>query len=179
MSFIRPEAAQTLRRWAEPAIYGGLACWGLVHGITLILRGTWTGWVLAGLGIVAALGLAGAVQRTLVAWRNRQAGPGTVSIREGQIAYFGPLGGAILALDALTAIDIRTGEGGGLYWVLADEIGQIVEIPGGADGAVALLDRLGTLKGFDHSAVTRSMRMSGAARQMIWRRDAQRRVSAS
>ena len=119
------------------------------------------------------------MQRTLVAWRNRQAGPGTVSIREGQIAYFGPLGGAILALDALTAIDIRTGEGGGLYWVLADEIGQIVEIPGGADGAVALLDRLGTLKGFDHSAVTRSMRMSGAARQTIWRRDAQRRVSAS
>lgn len=177
MSFVRREAADTLRRYGEPVLYAVLAVWGLWHGATLILRGAWTGWVLAGIGLVAALGMIGAAERALVAWRSRRAGPGTVSIREGQIAYFGPVGGAVLALDALTAVDIRVDRQTGRHWILTDEIGQIVEIPAGADGAVALLDRLGTLRDFNHSAVIGAMRTRGAGRICIWRR--RRQASAS
>ena len=170
MSFIRPEAADALRRYGEPALYLGVTAWGLGQSSALILRGAWTGWVLVAFGVLAGLGLAGAVERALVAWRSRRAGPGTVTIREGQIAYFGPLGGAVLALDALTAVDIQTDRHQNLLWILSDEIGQIVEIPSGAVGAVALLDRLGTLDGFDHAAVISATRSRQAVRARIWRR---------
>lgn len=170
MSFIRPEASAALRRYGEPVLYAAVAGFGLVQGISLILRGAWTGWLLTVIGALAALGLVGAAERAYLAWRNRDAGPGTVTIREGQIAYFGPLGGGILALDALTAIDIRIGARRDLIWVLSDELGQIVEIPGGADGAVALLDRLSTLAGFDHGNVMAASRAQRPTRLPIWRR---------
>lgn len=179
MSFIRPQAADALRRFGEPVLYAVLAGWGLGHGSMLILRGAWTGWVLAAIGIFAALGLIGAAERALVAWRNRRAGPGTVSIREGQIAYFGPLGGAVLALDALTAIDIRTDRRGELYWRLSDEIGQIVEIPAGADGAVSLLDSLGALRHFNHSAVVAAMSKRKVGLTPVWHRRGQASASIS
>ena len=179
MSFFRPEATAALRRYGEPVAYLVLGGWGLIHGTTLILRGTWTGWVLVGLGVLAALSLFGAAERALVAWRSQRAGPGTVSIREGQIAYFGPLGGAILAMDALTGVDIHNTGQGDIIWILTDEIGQIAEIPGGADGAVALLDRLGALKGFDHGRVVSAMRTSTPQRFVIWRRAPQPSLSGS
>ncbi len=180
MSFIRPEAEAALRRYGELAIYGGVAAWGLWQGAVLLGRGAWTGGVLLAIGVLAALGLFGAVERTLVAWRGRRAGPGTVNVREGQIAYFGPLGGAIMAMDALTRVGIRTTERGGiagdLFWVLEDEFGQMVEVPGGADGAVALLDRLGTLPGFDHRAVVMATASREPGMVDVWTKDRRSRL---
>ena len=179
MSFIRPEARDALRRYGEPALYAALAGWGLVHGVGLILRGAWTGWLLAVIGVLAALGLVGAAERALLAWRSRREGPGTVTIREGQIAYFGPISGAVLALDALTAVDIVVDGQGEMCWYLADETGQAAAIPAGADGAVALLDRLGTLQGFDHTAMIGAVRSRQAGRTPLWRRTRQAPASIS
>ena len=179
MSFIRPEAEAAIRRYGELAIYGGVAIWGLWQGWTLLDRGSWVGGILIVLGALAALGLFGAVERALVAWRGRRAGPGTVNVREGQIAYFGPLGGAILAMDALTRVTIRTSPGGAtgdMFWVIEDEFGQMAEIPGGADGAVALLDRLGTLPGFDHGAVMRATASRDGGYSVVWERKARGRI---
>lgn len=179
MSFVRPEATRALQRYGEPALYCLIGLWGLGQGVSLILRGNWSGWLLLILGVLAVLGLIGAARRAFMAWRNRRAGPGTVTIREGQIAYFGPIQGAIIALDALTAIDIRIGQDGDLFWILSDELGQKIEIPGGADGAVSLLDRLGSLNGFDHSRVMSAMRKQADSEWAIWRRKDQTSPSLS
>lgn len=174
MSFLRPEAMAALRRYGEPAVYAILGGWAVWKGVVLLGRGSWVGGFLLVIGAVALMALFGAAERALVAWRGRRAGPGTVSIREGQIAYFGPFGGAIMALDSLVSVDLDTAglDGDGeVFWVLQDEIGQMVRIPGGADGAVALLDRLGTLPGFDHRAVVQAMSSRSARRVAVWRRE--------
>ena len=174
MSFIRPEALGALRRYGEPVAYGLVAILGIWHGFRLLNTGAWVGVVLLGIGLVAALGLFGTVERALVAWRGRKAGPGVVSVKEGQISYFGPDGGAVLALDALVRVEIITTNAGpfsqDLFWCLTDEIGQIAMIPGGAQDVTALLDRLGGLPGFDHMAVVAAMGSTDDARFKIWER---------
>lgn len=174
MSFIRPEAKTALRRYGEPAIYAVVAAIGLLKGISLLSQGAWVGLILAIIGLVAFLGLLGTLERTILAWRGRKQGPGVVSIHEGQISYFGPEGGAVLAMDALVSIDIVTTDAGpyaqDLFWHLTDEVGQQAIIPGGAQDATNLLDRLGSLPGFDHMAVISAMGSTDHARFRIWRR---------
>lgn len=174
MSFIRPEARAVLVRWGEPALYAAVALAGGWRGIALVAQGAWVGVVLLGLAAFAALALFHSVERALVSWRGRVAGPGIVSIQEGRISYFGPNGGAVMALDALVSVEIVTSDDGpvgtDLNWVLQDEIGQVAIIPGGAQGTTDLVDRLGTLPGFDHVAVITAMGSTGPARFRLWRR---------
>ena len=178
MSFIRPEAVASLRLYGEPALFALLGIAGLWQGWTVLGRGNWAGVLLVIGGILALLALAGAAERALVAWRGRRAGPGTVTVREGQIAYFGPYGGAILALDALISVDL-VGADNQIWWELSDEIGQTVRIPGGAEGAVSLLDRLGTLPDFDHRTLVQAMSGAPSGRHRLWRRGAQRPLTVS
>ena len=183
MSFIRPEAAAVLWRYGEPAFYGAIMIWCLWKGWVLLADGGWLGAVLIAIAIIAALALVGAAERALLAWRSRAPGPGVVSIQEGRIAYFGPLGGAVMALDALTSVEIVTTDAGpgadDVFWHLTDETGQQVSIPGGATGAQALLDRLGSLPGFDHIAVVSAMGSTENRRFAIWsRRRQSRRLSS-
>ena len=130
--------------------------------------------MLIALGLFACHSLVGVVERALLGWRNRKGGPGMVIIEEGRISYFGPETGAVLAWDALVSVDIvTTGDGpmaDDLFWVLADETGQMAAIPGGAEGTGALLDTLGSLEGFRHGAVISAMGSTENARFEIWRR---------
>ena len=182
MSFFRPEAVGTVRRIAEPLIYLAVAVFGLWRGLLLINDGAWVGAILFGIGALAAVALITAIERAVVAWRGRKTGPGVVSIREGQISYFGPEGGAVLAMDALVKIEIITTDQGpfaqDLFWHLTDEIGQTAIIPGGATDATELLDRLGSLTGFNHMAVMSAMSSTENARFQIWSRPGQGKVEA-
>ena len=174
MSFIRPEAAKTISTWAEPAIYAGLAILCGVKGIGLLANGHGVGVVLAGIGLFAIFAFYGAVTRSAYAQRMREKGPGIVSIQEGRISYLGPLGGAILARDALVSVDIVTNStafgAADLHWVLVDEAHQKIAIPGAATDADKLLDALGALPGFDHDALGRAMKAHGNKRIPVWRR---------
>lgn len=176
MSFIRPEALKVLKQWGVPgalAVGGGAAIW---RGWGMMSDGAWVGGVLIGIGVFACLALVGAVERALTGWRGRRGGPGMVVVEEGRISYFGPAGGGIVALDALVAIDIVTTDQGplaeDLFWVLTDEFGKMVSIPGGARDASLLLDALGALKNFNHRAVFSAMSSIENARFEIWRRAA-------
>lgn len=174
MSFIRPQAARTLGTWAEPAIYAGLAILCGVKGIGLLANGHGVGVVLSGIGLFAIFAFYGAVTRSVYAQRMHEKGPGVVSIQEGRISYLGPLGGAVLARDALVSVDIVTnstafGEAD-LHWILMDEAHQKVAIPGAAADADKLLDALGVLPGFDHIAFARAMKAHGNERFALWRR---------
>ena len=174
MSFVRPEAKAVLRQWGTPAALAVVGLFLIWKGVDLTGRGGWVGIVLIVLGLMACLSLVGVVERAWIGWRNRRGGPGMVIIEEGRISYFGPETGAVLALDALVSVDIvTTGDGPAaedLFWVLSDETGQMVAIPGGAEGTGALLDILGSLKGFSHAQVISAMGSAENARFQIWRR---------
>lgn len=174
MSFFRPAAIRQIRTWAEPAIYAVVAIFCGVKGIGLIANGAWSGAVLAALGLIAIFAFYGAVTRSVYAQRMREKGPGIVSVLEGRISYLGPLGGAVMARDALVSVDIVTNATGfgpaDLHWVLTDEAQQKVAIPGAATDADKLLDALGALPGFDHEAIVRAMKAQGNDRFPVWRR---------
>lgn len=178
MSFFRPEAISFLTTWAEPAIYAGIGIICGTKSISLLANGSGLGVVLAAIGLLAIFAFYGAVTRAVYAQRTREKGPGIVSVLEGRISYLGPLGGAVMARDALVSVDIVTNSTGfntaDLHWVLMDESQQKVAIPGAATDANKLLDALGVLPGFDHEAIVRAMKSEGNARFPVWRRAAQR-----
>lgn len=174
MSFFRPEATAVLRRYGEPAIFSVIAVLGLGKGIELLWSGVWFGIVPAILGVLAALAAIGAIERLMIAGRRGQSGPGIVVIDEGRISFFSPLGGVVLALDDLRAIEIvatgRDGDEIEPYWVLRDLTGTIARIPSAAQNAEALIDVLGTLPGFDRMAVVVAMAAERPGRFAIWQR---------
>jgi len=161
-----------IRRYGEPAAYLAVAGLCLAVGARALGGGAWLGIVPLAVGVLAALAALGAFWRAAWTARTARMGPGVVTIQEGRISYFGPDGGAVLALDALMSVEIETTDrgpaGDDLFWHLADSLGQRVAIPGGAHGAAALLDRLSSLDGFDHAAVLRASTSTGNARFRVW-----------
>ena len=171
MSFIRPEAVEALRRYAEPAVYGAIAALCLWKAVSLLADGAWIGLAPLALGALAAFAVLGTAERALVARRSARAGPGIVAVQEGRISYFGPHGGASVAVDALVRVDILAGDGAfGTRWELTDEAGQRLSIPASAANAEALLDALGGLPGFNNMAVVLAMQAETPGRSPIWRR---------
>ncbi|MEM6624427.1 MAG: hypothetical protein AAF674_19560 [Pseudomonadota bacterium] len=173
MSFFRPEAVAAIRRWAVSL---GLIIAGGVIAATWGPR-LWRGDLFALLPLAFALllwvGAAGAAQTAFAGLWARFGGPGLVTIDEGRISYFGPLGGAILALDAIVAVDIVAGPQipGGRAWRISDSMGQQAVIPAGATGAVRLLDSLGTLPDFDVMMAVAAMERATPGNRPFWRRD--------
>lgn len=174
MSFFRPEATAWLRAWAEPAVYAAIAVFAGVKAAGLLANGAWTGAVLAAIALLAMAAFYGAVSRSAYVRRTSAPGPGVVSFQEARIIYMGPYGGAFIARDALIQVDIAVSgsvsDRGALTWILTDEAGQVVQIPGAADGAVGLLDMLGALPGFDHVALQGITKSLQPGTSTLWSR---------
>ncbi len=181
MSFVRPEAAAALRRYGEPAVYAAVAALCLWKGVTLLAGGGWIGLAPLAIGGLAAFAVLGTAERALVARRSASAGPGVVTVQEGRISYFGPHGGASVAVDALVRVDIVAADvpaggsfaeeaGRNTYWELTDEAGERLAVPASAANAEALLDVLGGLPGFNNMAVVLAMQAESPSRSPIWRR---------
>ena len=92
MSFLRPEAKAELWRWRE-----------VLGGIAVALIGLW---LVAGPGLLLAIpGYALILAGVIFVWiggqrvrfRKTGLGAGAVQVDEGQIAYFGPLTGGVIA----------------------------------------------------------------------------------
>lgn len=175
MSFLRPEATATVRRYAEPAVYVAIAAFFLWKAVDAVASGAWLGLALLVPGALAAFAAIGAVERALVARRSRAAGPGVVSVQEGRITYLGPHGGATVAIDGLVRVDVVIERAGGFSpgarWELTDEDGQRLSIPASAANADALLDVLGGLPGFNNMSVVLAM-SEREGRRPVWRRSA-------
>lgn len=171
---IRPAAAAALSRWRE-----------VILGVTIVLWGLWLlpspGYVLpaAGLGL-AALG-AGLAVVGLRRLRFRADGiaPGVVQVIEGQVAYFGPAGGAVqggfLALDDLVALTLSAD---GAHWRLTASDGTILVIPRAARGAEDLIDAFVRLPELDAARLVQAARdanaSAAAAERRIWTRGPRR-----
>lgn len=162
MSFIRPQARAALWRWRE-----GLA------GAGFALLGLW--WVLAGTGLLHWLGyaalaagcaiLASGVQRAR--FRGGTGGPGVVLLDEGQIAYFGPVTGGVVAIRDLVRLSFDP-SGDPAHWVLSAPGQPDLRIPLNAEGADALFDAFAALPGLRTEHMLAQMRRGGTGPVAIW-----------
>ncbi len=101
MSFVRPEAAGAIRRWAEPVAAAALVA--LAGGFGIRWGGA-LGWIALVAAALALFWLRAAVLGALAA--RPVTGAGLVVLREGEIGYMGPNRGGFLELDGLVRVEI-------------------------------------------------------------------------
>jgi hypothetical protein len=165
MSFIRPELRTHLRRWREALAGGAVAILGL-----------W--WLLGSGGVVALVGavllLAGG---TLVAagvqrgrFRRGGDGPGVVQLDEGQLSYFGPLSGGIVAVAQLTEVALDPRAHPSPVWVLHGAAEGPIHVPVDAAGAEALFDVFASLPGIRTERIVAALARPPTAPVTLWRR---------
>ncbi|QUJ75605.1 hypothetical protein KDD17_11635 [Sulfitobacter albidus] len=162
--FFRPEAKAALWRWREVLVAG-----------TLVLLGLW--WLLGPGGLLmlpgAALLIAGIALGVVGVQRGRFRGTGdgagAVQVDEGQVAYFGPLTGGVVALRDLERLSLDR-RGSPAHWRL-DAAGQSpVMIPVNAAGADALFDAFATLPALRTERMLTELRGGTAQAVVIWER---------
>lgn len=161
MSFLRPQAIQTVSRWSEIALAAAI----LALGGWLLHLG---GYLLAPLGVIVLLTGAGwgliALRR--LRFQRPVAAPGLVEIDEGQVGYLGPDFGGYVALRELA--EVRLIRLHGLpHWRLKQTDGQALLIPHQAEGAAALYDAFAALPGADMAAFTAALDRP-ADTQTVW-----------
>ncbi len=159
---IRPEALTLLRRWGETGAAAALALagiWWAVQGPGVVYG---LGWVLAALGAGLAFG---AVQRARFAARGGASG--LIEVIEGEIRYFGPRGGGIVALDQMLALSLSADT---QFWLVEAFDGTVLVIPRAATGHAALFDAFAALPGLDMPRLLRIVAQGPAPRaRQIWR----------
>lgn len=161
---IRDEAAGTLRRYGETALWAVVLA-GLVFGATRMF-GIWP-WVLLILALFPAFLLVDAIRR--LRFPTGSGGVGVVQLDEGNIVYLARTGGMI-AVSALDQVELHRNGRGSMTWVFHGQ-GQSLAVPGDAEGTETLFDALLTLHGvnYEHAAAARNG--SGADMFLIWARD--------
>lgn len=173
MTFIRPEAQRVIARWSTTAAWLTALALILWIGGTLALSGAWLGWA----ALILLAPVAGYFAWT--AYTNARlaagvTGPGYVEIRERRILYFGPYGGAVVDIEALSGVSIVTSDRGpaedDAFWLLDHDDGPEVMIPNAAKGADGLLDAFAALPGFSYAKVIEAMGSTRNASFTIWRR---------
>jgi hypothetical protein len=167
MSFVRPEVQHILQRWRGVLIGAAVAALGLWWTLTSSGILGWIGWAVMVAG--AALAFTGAQRMRFVTDRG---GPGVVSITEGQVAYFGPLSGGVVALSELSQLDVDH-SGIPSHWQLHQPGQPVLAIPLTAENAGALFDVFAALPGLSTERLLARMRdRRGAHIVVIWQRDA-------
>ncbi len=162
MSFIRPEAKLALWRWREVLTAAVVLLVGLswISGPGGLLG--WMGWVLV--AVAAALAVIG-IQRAR--FRTGAGGPGVVTIDEGQITYFGPLDGGIVATREIErlALDPTSDPA---HWVLSQPGQPTLHIPVNAEGAEALFDVFSNLPGLKTEQMLAELNGGAVHPVVIW-----------
>ncbi len=166
MSFVRPEAAGAIRRWAEPAAAAGLVVLAGGFGIR------WTGalgWIALAAAALALFWLRAALLGALAA--RPVTGSGLVVLREGEIGYMGPNRGGFVDLDTLSRVEIyRIAPGHDPVWRLVGLEGAALTIPATAEGADHLPEALTALPGFSDMAAVGALQRDRPGRHVIWER---------
>ncbi|MDF1856520.1 hypothetical protein [Pseudooceanicola sp.] len=168
MSFMRPEVALAARRWREALIGVAILAFGLWIALAALGILIWLGWLfaLAGLGLIAA-----GVQRGR--FRIGHNGPGVVQVDEGQIAYFGPWNGGVVALSEIVEITLDRGYDP-LIWRLRQPGRAALEIPATAEGVEALFDAFTALPAFDTRTMLAALHAVDRHPIVIWEKPALR-----
>ena len=161
---IRPEAMALIRRYREalfgallglPGLYWAMTSWGALQIIGGLLA------VLGGIFVAAGL------QRAR--FRTGAQGAGVVKVTEGQITYFGPISGGVVAQDLLSSLAIAPGLAGA-EWELAQPGQPPMTIPVDALGAEALIDVFARLPGLSMERMLGHLGTPPPSRTVIWER---------
>jgi hypothetical protein len=151
MSVIRPEVSALLSRWSE-VIAAALSC---VLGAWMMSVGGWVLWPV-GLALIGAAGAWAAVAIRRMRFRRQVEQPGVILLDEGQLSYFGPLYGGVVALADL--VEIRIGwRDESLEWRLRSRDGQMLRVPASAMGSDRLYDAFAVLPGIDMALLSQSL----------------------
>jgi hypothetical protein len=163
-SFLRPEVAALLRRWAEVIVAGMVLALGLWIAARPgpVVQGF--GYVLA---VLAVLALIPAIRRARFAPGGQ--GPGVVQVVEGRILYMGPMTGGAVSLGDITSLALRRDHPDAAAWVLS-EPGQVLIIPIDARGADALFDAFAALPGLGVQRVLAARSNLRPGLHTLWRR---------
>ncbi|MEL6170737.1 MAG: hypothetical protein AAGK67_10580 [Pseudomonadota bacterium] len=164
MSFVRPQAKQTLWRYRDFIAAGALCIlglwWILISGGLLF----WLGIVLL---ICSGFCFASGYQR--LRFQQNKDGPGLVRVDEGAIAYFGPLGGGLIARSELSQIALDD-TSLPKHWVLTQPGQEEVFIPVTAEGADVLFDVFSSLPGIQTERMLKLIEKQSGTRQIIWQK---------
>lgn len=169
MSFMRAEARAVLWRWRDVLV-----------GLVVVLLGLWG--VLTGLGVLYLLGwvmiLVG-IGLTVTGWQRARfragaGGAGVVQVDEGELRYFGPMSGGMVALSDMVRLELD-GRGAGAAWRLHQPGQEVLQIPVDAENAEALFDVFASLPGVRTEKMLAEMRAemrSGAGNGpvVIWQK---------
>lgn len=161
---IRPEVRAGINRYREAVFGGGLTLVGLY-------------WVLKSSGLLGLLGPLLVVIGLALVWigiqrgrfRTDGDGPGAVQVDEGQIAYFGPISGGVVAVRELERVTLD-GESTPPHWLLEQPGTPPLSIPLDAHGADALFDAFASLPGLRTERMLSELRKGPAMAVVIWER---------
>ena len=164
MSFIRPAAQAKLWQWREALIGGALALSGFwwIIGPGGLLRMIGILFVLAGFALIVA-----GFQRAR--FRAGNDGPGIVSVDEGQISYFGPLSGGMVATREMDRLSLDP-TAKPAHWILQQYGQPDLAIPVNAMGADALFDAFATLPGLQTQRMLQQLQSRANHPVVIWSR---------
>ncbi len=169
VSFVRPEAAAAIRRWAEPAAAGGVVRLTGGFGIRWSGRGGALGWIALAAAALALFWLRAALLGALAA--RPVTGAGLVVLREGEIGYMGPNRGGFLDLDGLVRVEIYlVAPGRDPVWRLVGADGEALTIPASAEGADHLPEALTALPGFSDFTAVGILQRDRPGRHVVWER---------
>jgi hypothetical protein len=165
MSFVRPEATAILTRWREALI-----------GAVALLIGLW--WIAGPGRLLTIPGVGLVVLGVALVWvgiqRGRFRGPGggagQVQIDEGQITYFGPLTGGLIALREMTRVTLLKSTHPD-HWQLEQNGQPPLLIPVNALGADGLFDAFATLPGLRTEHMLSALQATGGHEVLIWERE--------
>ena len=164
MMFFRPEAKAALWRWREVLVAAAMALLGLwlITGPGLLLAVPGWALVLGGMALCFV-----GFQRAR--FRGTGDGVGAVQMDEGQISYFGPLTGGVIALQSLERLTLDATLHPP-HWKL-DAAGQPpVLIPVNAAGSDALFDAFATLPDLRTERMLTELRAKRGHAVVIWER---------
>ena len=164
MSFLRPEARAALWRWREVLVGTALLAIGLWWVLTTIGLLHWLGYVVL---VLAVATLAAGLQRAR--FRAGSGGPGVVRVDEGQVAYFGPLTGGVVAIGDLVTLKLDP-RARPAHWILSQPGQPELAIPLTAEGADALFDAFATLPGIRTEHMLAQMRRRSGQTVVIWQK---------
>lgn len=163
MSLLRPAVRAGMHRWREVIAAAGAA----LAGLWLIGLGGWLLVPLGALVVAAALGW-GLTALRRMRFARAVSAPGIVEVDEGQISYFGPTFGGVLALDDVAEIRL-TAFHGACQWRLRTLDNQVLLIPVTASGSERLYDAFAALPGVDTALISAAL-ARGVTTVPLWRR---------
>ena len=165
MSFIRPEAMDSLRE------YSGLIFASLILSVGIFIISTSYGTTrIAGIFFLVAGGLIGHDAYRRFKFPSGKGGAGLVDVDERRVSYLSAEGGMSISLDTLDRIEVHRNAKGRITWVFYGPEGML-SVPGDAEGTGKLFDALVALPGVNYTQAEAATHGKGPDLFLIWQRN--------